>query len=120
MTRKVTAVAAFLVLAACSKGHQAPPAPPPAHVSVAPPLTRDVVDWDEYVGHFEAPQSVDMRARITGVVTQILFRNGQMVKEGQPLFIIDPRPYKASLEQAVAQIASARATLVNAKSVAAR
>jgi RND family efflux transporter MFP subunit len=120
MTRTAVALATFAALAACSRGNQAPPAPPPPHVSVAPPLSRDVVDWDEYVGHFEAPQSVDMRARITGVVTQILFRNGQNVKEGQPLFIIDPRPYKATLEQAEAQIASARATLTNAKSVADR
>jgi RND family efflux transporter MFP subunit len=87
---------------------------------VAQPLVRDVTDWDEYVGRFEAPQSVNLSARVTGVVTQILFRNGQDVKEGQPLFIIDPRPYRATLEQAEAQIASARATLANAKSVAAR
>jgi RND family efflux transporter MFP subunit len=120
MTRTAAAVLTFALLAACSKGNQAPPGPPPPHVSVAKPLVRDVVDWDEYVGKFEAPQSVNLSARITGVVTQILFRNGQDVKEGQPLFIIDPRPYRATLEQAEAQIASARATLANAKSVAAR
>jgi RND family efflux transporter MFP subunit len=83
-------------------------------------LQHDVVDWDEYVGRFEAPQSVDLNARITGVVTSILFRNGQDVHAGQPLFIIDPRPYRAALEQADAQVASARATLANAQSVAAR
>lgn len=120
MSRTVTAVALLALLAACSKGDQKRPAPPTPHVSVAPPLTRDVVDWDEYIGRFEAPQSVDLRARITGVVTEILFRNGQDVKEGQPLFIIDPRPYKAALDQAIAQVASARATLINARSVAAR
>jgi RND family efflux transporter MFP subunit len=120
MTRTVAAIATFALLAACSKGNQAPPGPPTPHVSVAQPLVSDVVDWDEYVGKFEAPQSVNLSARITGVVTQVLFRNGQDVKEGQPLFIIDPRPYRATLEQAEAQIASARATLTNAKSVAAR
>jgi RND family efflux transporter MFP subunit len=120
MTRNVAAVLTFALLAACSKGNQAPPGPPTPHVSVAQPLVRDVTDWDEYVGRFEAPQSVNLSARVTGVVTQILFRNGQDVKEGQPLFIIDPRPYRATLEQAEAQIASARATLANAKSVAAR
>jgi RND family efflux transporter MFP subunit len=106
-------------ISACSKKDQGGP-PPTPHVSVAPPLARDVIDWDEYVGRFEAPQSVDMRARITGVVMRILFRNGQDVHAGQPLFIIDPRPYRAALEQAEAQIASARATLANAKSVAGR
>lgn len=120
MSRSVTAFVLLALLAACSKGGQKRPGPPTPHVSVAPPLVRDVVDWDEYIGRFEAPQSVDMRARITGVVTEILFRNGQDVKEGQPLFIIDPRPYKAALDQAVAQVASARATLINARSVAAR
>ena len=120
MSRTVTAFALLALLAACSKGDQKRPGPPTPHVSVAPPLVRDVVDWDEYIGRFEAPQSVDMRARITGVVTEILFRNGQDVKEGQPLFIIDPRPYKAALDQAVAQVASAKATLINARSVAAR
>lgn len=94
-----------------------PPAPPPPQVSVAQPLQRDVVDWDEYVGRFEAPQSVDLRARITGVVTRILFKDGQDVRAGQPLFVIDPRPYRAALEQAEAQIASSRATFANARSV---
>jgi len=120
MTRTAAAFAALVLMTACSKTNQAPPAPPPPHVSVASPLARDVVDWDEYIGHFVAPQSVDLRARITGVVTQILFRNGQDVKEGQPLFVIDPRPYRAAYEQAQAQVASAQATLANAKSVASR
>ena len=120
MTRTAATIATIALLAACSKGNQAPPGPPTPHVSVAQPLVRDVVDWDEYVGKFEAPQSVNLSARVTGVVTQILFHNGQDVKQGQPLFIIDPRPYRATLEQAEAQIASARATLINARSVAAR
>ncbi len=120
MSRTIVAVSMLAVLAACSKGDQKRPGPPTPHVSVAKPLVRDVVDWDEYIGRFEAPQSVEMRARITGVVTAVLFRNGQDVHQGQPLFIIDPRPYKAALDQALAQVASARATLINAKSVAAR
>ncbi|HEY0269875.1 MAG TPA: efflux RND transporter periplasmic adaptor subunit [Sphingomonas sp.] len=109
-----------VLVAGCSKGDAGKGAPPPPHVNVAPPLARDVVDWDEYVGRFEAPQSVNLDARITGVVTQILFRNGQDVTAGQPLFVIDPRPYRAALGQAEAQVASARATLANAESVAAR
>jgi RND family efflux transporter MFP subunit len=120
MIRTSTALVMIALLGGCSKGNQAPKGPPTPHVSVAQPLQRAVVDWDEYIGRFEAPQSVDMRARVTGVVTQILFRNGQDVKEGQPLFIIDPRPYKAAYDQAVAQVASAKATLINARSVAAR
>ena len=117
MTRTVAAFVALALMTGCSKGSQKPPAPPAPHVSVGQPLARDVVDWDEYIGRFQAPQSVDLRARITGVVTQILFKDGQDVKQGQPLFIIDPRPYRATLEQAEAQIASARASLSNAISV---
>ena len=119
MIRAVVAATLALVVAGCAKKEK-PPAPPPPAVSVAQPLQRDVVDWDEYVGRFEAPQSVDLRARITGVVTRILFSDGQMVRAGQPLFVIDPRPYRATLQQAEAQIASNRATLANATSVAKR
>ncbi len=119
MRRIVSAVAIALVASGCHQQQKAPP-PPPPNVTVGTPLQRDVVDWDEYVGRFEAPQSVDLRARINGVVTRILFRDGQDVRAGQPLFIIDPRPYRALLEQAEAQVASGRATLANATSVEAR
>lgn len=116
MKHQLALAAAALLLSAC--GRKAPPAPPPPPtVSVAQPLQREVVDWDEYVGRFEAPQSVELRARITGVVTRILFRDGQNVRAGQPLFVIDPRPYRAQLEQARAQIASSQAALSNASSV---
>lgn len=120
MIRSVSVLASFsLVLAGCQKKPEAA-APPAPHVTVAQPLQRDVVDWDEYIGHFEAPQAVNLNARVTGVVTKILFRDGQDVKAGQPLFEIDPRPYRAQLLQAEAQIASSQATLANASSVQAR
>ncbi len=86
-------------------------------MSVAQPLARDVTDWDEYIGRFTAPQSVSLRARVTGVVTQILFRDGQDVHAGQALFVIDPRPFRAQLAQAEAQISSSQAALTNASSV---
>jgi len=119
MLRILAAIAvSSIIVSACSR--QAPPAPPPPVVSVATPLLRNVVDWDEYIGHFEAPQSVELRARVTGQITQILFRDGQAVRQGQPLFIIDPRPYKAALDQARAAVESAGATRRNALSIAAR
>jgi len=113
------AASAVLVLAACGR-KEAPPAPPPPTVTVAQPIGRAVVDWDEFVGRFAAPQSTQLRARVTGVVTQILFRDGQDVRAGQPLFVIDPRPFRAQLAQAEAQIASAQAALANASSVSRR
>jgi RND family efflux transporter MFP subunit len=118
MLRIPAAIAMLVAVSACSQA--APPAPAPPQVSVANPLSKNVVDWDEYIGHFEAPQSVELRARVTGQVTQTLFRDGQDVREGQPLFVIDPQPYKAARDQAQAAVESARATLQNAKSIEAR
>lgn len=102
----------LLLLAAC---HQEKPAPPPKpHVSVALPLVREVIDWDNYTGRFEAIQDVAVTPRVSGTITQVLFRNGQDVKAGQPLFIIDPRPFHAAYQQALANLSRANATQANA------
>ena len=111
--------AAAIALSACS-GSSAPPPPPPPQVTVAVPLQRDVVDWDEYVGRFEAIQDVELRPRVSGTIDRVLFVNGQRVRAGQPLFTIDPRPYAAALAQAQAQSAKANAALINARSELAR
>lgn len=118
MLRIPAAIVVLVAVSACSQ--KAPPPPAPPQVSIANPLSKNVVDWDEYIGHFEAPQSVELRARVTGQITQILFRDGQNVREGQPLFVIDPQPYKAARDQARAAVESARATLQNASSIEAR
>jgi RND family efflux transporter MFP subunit len=118
MLRIAAVVAVSVLVSACHR--PTPPAPPAPTVSVANPLLKNVVDWDEYTGHFQAPQSVEIRARVTGQVTQILFRDGQAVREGQPLFVIDPRPYKAELDQARAAVESAEATRQNAIAIEAR
>ena len=118
MLRIPAAVAVLVLVSACSR--QTPAAPPPPAVSVANPLLKNVVDWDEYIGHFEAPQSVELRARVTGQVTQVLFRDGQAVRKGQPLFVIDPRPYKVAVDQARAAVESAEATRQNAVAIEAR
>jgi RND family efflux transporter MFP subunit len=103
--------AVVLALAACES--QKPAAPQLPHVSVAHPIARDVIDWDDYVGQFEAIQDVTVTPRVSGTITKILFQNGQDVVEGQPLFIIDPRPYQAAYQQAVAATGKAQAVLVN-------
>lgn len=117
--RSAIAILALTVLSACG-GAAPPPAPPPPEVTVATPLQREVVDWDDYTGRFVAPQDVEIRARVNGVITAIHFRDGQDVAQGQPLFTIDPRPYRAQLAQAEAQIARAQAALTNARQVTAR
>lgn len=107
-------------LAACSgaEGQQGPP-PPPA-VTVAAPLVQEVVDWDDYVGRFEAIQSVEVKPRVSGYLQGVHFRDGEYVRAGQLLFTIDPRPAQAQLDQARAQLARAQASLANARTELAR
>lgn len=104
----------FPLLVACgAKPADGPP--PAAPVLVSAPLQRDIVDWDEFVGRFEAIESVEVRPRVSGYVQSVGFRDGDIVKKGQLLFVIDPRPYQAALAQARADQASAEAQAVNAK-----
>ncbi len=102
-----------LIMADCAK--KKPPPPPPPTVSVAKPVQRKLVDWDDYVGRFTAINSVDVRPRVSGYIQAIRFTDGQIVHKGQVLFVIDPRPYQAALTQAKGQEAHAAATLSNAK-----
>ena len=105
---------AALALAASACQKKAEPPPPPT-VTVAHPLARDVVDWDDFVGHFEAVDSVDLRPRVSGYLQQIDFHDGDIVHEGQLLFEVDPRPYQATLDSARGQLAHAQAALADAK-----
>ena len=93
------------LLAACGdkdqKAGQGPGAPP---VTVAQPLAKKVTDWDEYTGRFVAVQSVELRAQVSGYLEQIKFTDGQLVEKGQLLFVIDQRPYQATLEKARADL----------------
>src|SRR5262245_32191837 len=77
---------------------------PPA-VTVSQPIQRELVEWDEYTGQFAAKEYVEIRARVSGYLTEIHFEDGQLVKEGDLLFVIDPRPYEATLAAARAQLA---------------
>jgi RND family efflux transporter MFP subunit len=115
---RILIIAGLIVLGACSKAESPPP--PLPHVSVAIPIQRDVTDWDDYVGRFEAVQDVEVLPRIAGTVQSILFREGVEVHKGQPLFIIDPRPYRAALEQARADLSKAQAAAANNRTELAR
>lgn len=98
------------------RGSSAPAAiPPPPVVTVATPLQREVTEWDEYIGRFEASRSVELRPRVSGEITAVHFRDGQIVRKGQPLFTIDPRPYRAALAEAQAGVATARSDLALAR-----
>jgi len=99
------------------RGGEAPAAAPPAPVvTVALPLQRQVTEWDEFIGRFEASRSVELRPRVSGQITAVHFTDGEIVRQGQPLFTIDPRPYQATLAEARAGVATARSDLALAES----
>ncbi len=121
--RTVKIAAASVMMAAalygCSKGQEAPAqgAPP---VTVATPLSQQVVDWDEFTGRFEATRSVDVRARVGGYIQSVHFKDGDFVRQGQLLFTLDPRPAQAALASARAQLAQGQAQLTLARTELAR
>jgi RND family efflux transporter MFP subunit len=109
----------LLALAACGTpdGNGAPQSAP---VTIAVPLVKPIVDWDDYVGRFEARQSVQILPRVGGYVSRIAFRDGDFVKAGDLLYVIDPRPFEASHAQARAEYDRARAAATLARSIARR
>jgi len=105
-----------LTLAGC--GQSQPPqaaaaAAPP--VTVAQPIKRTITDWDEFTGRFEAVEEVQVKARVGGFVTNVEFKDGDMVHAGDLLYLIDARPFEAVAAQADGQLADARAKAELAK-----
>jgi multidrug efflux system membrane fusion protein len=111
VTARFSASVLLVLLAACGEQAQKPPAPPPPQVTVAKPVKQTVVDQDEYVGRFVAVDLVEIRARVSGYLEKVHFTDGQMVKAGDLLFSIDPRPYRNVLAQARGTLAQSRANL---------
>ncbi len=102
-------------LTACGEKpqQQAAAAPPP--VTVAQPVKRTVTDWDEFTGRFEAVEEVQVRPRVGGYVTNVEFKDGDMVHAGDLLYLIDSRPFEAVAAQADGQLSDARAKAELAK-----
>lgn len=90
--------ALLLLVAGC--GGSPPPAMAPPQVTVATPLVRNITDWDEYPGRLAAVESVEIRARVNGYLQSVHFQDGALVRRGELLFVIDPRPYQAALDGA--------------------
>ncbi len=97
-----------------AKGKGPAAAPLPAVVTVSKPRIEDIVEWDEYTGRFEAVEQVDIRARVSGYLMLVGFKDGQIVKKGDLLYVIDPRPFERALEQAQAELAQAKTKAENA------
>jgi RND family efflux transporter MFP subunit len=103
-------------LAGCGQGQpQQQGGPPPPAVTIAKPVQRTVTDQDEYVGRFVAVDSVEIRARVSGYLERVHFTDGQLVKQGDPLFSIDKRPLQNTLEQVKSTLAQSRANLAFAE-----
>ncbi|GLS19523.1 MexE family multidrug efflux RND transporter periplasmic adaptor subunit [Labrys miyagiensis] len=109
-TGRQIAWSALVVLAflGASQPGRAQDAPPPP-VTVAKPVVKDVVEYDDFIGRFEPVDQVDIRARVSGYVDKINFTDGSVVKPGDLLFTIDQRPYQAALDEAQASLESAKA-----------
>lgn len=105
------AAATFTILMLASCGQATPPSPPPPPVTVAKPIKREIVDHDEYVGRFVAVNMVEIRARVSGYLEKVYFKDGAIVHEGDLLFSIDKRPFQNTLDQAKGALAQAKANL---------
>ncbi len=106
------AAAIFFTTAALAQEAAAPPPPP---VTVAKPVMRDIIDADEYIGRFEAVDQVAVRSRVSGYLDTVHFKDGALVKKGDPLFTIDQRPFVTALDQAQAALEVAKTTATYAE-----
>jgi multidrug efflux system membrane fusion protein len=98
---------------------RAAPAEPPS-IPVSRPVVREVTDYADFTGRTEAIQSVDVRPRTTGYLVEMPFKEGSEVKKGDPLFVIDPRPYQAQYDQALGLVDLYKAQLKLARTTFAR
>lgn len=109
----VTASCCVVIAAAgCHRGAPKPAAAAaPPSVDVAKPVVREITEWDEYTGRLEAVDTVEVRPRVSGYLESVHFKEGQIVKKGDLLFVIDPRPFRAALAAAEAEAAGAQTRL---------
>jgi multidrug efflux system membrane fusion protein len=92
----------FLTAAGCKKKSAPPPAALPVNVLTV--VEKEVNEWDEFTGRLEAVESVEIRPRVSGYITEIHFEAGAIIKKGDLLYVIDPRPYQADFDRAVAEL----------------
>lgn len=117
-TAVALAIAAAMTLTGCGSNAaaQQAAAPPPPQVDVAQVVAKQVTEFDEFTGRFEAVDRVEIRPRVSGYISERHFSEGSEVNKGDVLFVIDPRPYEATFKHAKAQLDQARSQAVLAKS----
>ncbi|WP_237058053.1 efflux RND transporter periplasmic adaptor subunit [Microbulbifer sediminum] len=123
MTKLLKLASALLpavVLAACGTGEQGGQQAPPPAVEVAEVLEESTTIWGDFTGRVSAPQTVELRPRVSGYIEEVAFTEGNLVLKGDLLFRIDPRPYRARVRAAEAQLARARSDQELADSQAGR
>ena len=97
----VAAVGTYGLISSAGASQQPAAAPAATPVDVAPVLAKNVAEWDEFSGRIEAVQRVEVRPLVSGTVTAVHFKDGSIVKKGDALFTIDPRPYAAEVARAL-------------------
>jgi membrane fusion protein, multidrug efflux system len=103
-------ILATVLFAGCGEGKKAVDLPPPV-VTVTPAEQREVKDWDEYTGRLAPQGTVEVRPKVSGYLTEVKFDDGDIVKKGQVLFVIDPRPYQADQDRAQGEYDQADSSL---------
>lgn len=111
LRRAIVVVSLSTFVVGCGDSAQKPAAPPPPAVTIAKPIKRTVADFDEYVGRFVAVSSVEVRARVSGYLEGVHFKDGQTVKQGDLLFTIDKRPFQNAADQARANLTQAKSNV---------
>lgn len=114
--RAAIALTLATFVASCGEQQKKAAAPPPPTVTIAKPVKRMLSDYDEYVGRFTAIDSVEVRARESGYLDSVDFKDGQIVKQGDLLFTIDKRPFQNTLDQARANLEQAKSNVIYTKS----
>jgi RND family efflux transporter MFP subunit len=120
MSMRLFAAVLVLAVVTCAGVPALPPDEAPPNVPVVRPIVRAVTEFADFTGRTDAATSVDIRARVTGFIEKVAFKEGSMVKQGDLLFEIDSRPYRAELERAEAVLAQAEARLRRAEAEVAR
>ncbi|MBA5708434.1 multidrug efflux RND transporter periplasmic adaptor subunit MexE [Pseudomonas fulva] len=114
------AALAVVALGACSKTPDAAQAPPAPKVTVAKVIEQPINEWDEFTGRLEAPETVEVRPRVSGQIDQVAFTEGAQVRKGDLLFQIDPRPFQAEVRRLEAQLQQAKASAIRSANEARR